>query len=79
MSSRPGSVTLPGLLDVDLWLTILLFVLIAVTLFYFLERHGELRRSPALAEPEPARPIEPTPELAAVPVWSLSDAETSAE
>jgi hypothetical protein len=32
------------LLNVDLWGSILLFVLIAMTMFYFLERHGELRR-----------------------------------
>ncbi len=39
-----GSVTLPDVLGIDLWLTITLFVLICVTLFYFLERHGELRK-----------------------------------
>jgi hypothetical protein len=39
-----GDTTLPALLNVDLWGSILLFVLIAVTMFYFLERHGELRR-----------------------------------
>ncbi len=61
-----GSVTLPGLLDIDLWLTILLFVLMTVTLFYFLERHGELRHGPPLADSEPARPVEPAPELTPV-------------
>lgn len=39
-----GDTTLPALLNVDLWLTILFFVLMAVTMFYFLERHGQLRR-----------------------------------
>jgi hypothetical protein len=39
-----GATILPTALDVNLWLTILLFVLIALTLFYFLERHGELRQ-----------------------------------
>ena len=39
-----GATILPTALDVNLWLTILLFVLVALTLFYFLERHGELRR-----------------------------------
>ena len=39
-----GSMILPQALNVDLWLTVLLFVLVALTLFYFLERHGELRK-----------------------------------
>jgi uncharacterized protein len=39
-----GSVILPQALDVNLWLSVLFFVLVAVTLFYFLERHGELRK-----------------------------------
>jgi hypothetical protein len=39
-----GSVILPQTLDINLWLTVLLFVLVALTLFYFLERHGELRK-----------------------------------
>jgi len=39
-----GSMILPQALNVNLWLTVLLFVLAAVTLFYFLERHGELRK-----------------------------------
>lgn len=39
-----GSTILPEALNVDLWLSILLFVLIALTLFYFLERKGELRK-----------------------------------
>ena len=34
----------PSALNVDLWLTVLFFVLIAMTMFYFLERHGELRK-----------------------------------
>ena len=38
-----GSMILPQALDVNLWMSILLFVLIALTLFYFLEKHGELR------------------------------------
>ncbi len=42
-----GSTTLPALLDVSLWLSILLFVLIALTLFYFLERSGAVRRDRA--------------------------------
>ncbi len=39
-----GSAILPTALDVNLWLSILLFVLIAVTLFYFLEKFGALRK-----------------------------------
>jgi len=39
-----GSTTLPTVLDVDLWGSVLFFVLVALTLFYFLERHGQLRR-----------------------------------
>ena len=39
-----GSTTLPTTLEVDLWPTILLFVLITLTLSYFLERHGDLRK-----------------------------------
>jgi len=39
-----GSMILPTALDVNLWLSILLFVLIAVTLFYFLEKFGQLRK-----------------------------------
>ena len=39
-----GATILPTALDVNLWLTVLLFVLIALTMFYFLERHGELRK-----------------------------------
>ena len=39
-----GGIVLPSLLNVDLWLTVLFFVIVAVTLFYFLERHGELRK-----------------------------------
>ena len=39
-----GSTILPTSLDVDLWMSILLFVLIAVTLFYFLEKFGALRK-----------------------------------
>ncbi|MBI5302499.1 MAG: hypothetical protein HY868_10200 [Chloroflexi bacterium] len=42
-----GSTILPTALDVNLWLSILLFVLIAVTLFYFLEKFGQLRRDKA--------------------------------
>ncbi len=42
-----GSTTLPALLDVSLWLSILLFVLTALTLFYFLERSGAVRRDRA--------------------------------
>jgi hypothetical protein len=81
-----GSVTLPGILNVDLWLTILLFVLISVTLFYFLERHGELRHGPPLPEPEPetepTQPVEPAPDLVAagvVPAGQPAEGETSAE
>ena len=39
-----GSPILPDVFNINLWLTILLFVLISLTLFYFLERHGELRK-----------------------------------
>ncbi len=39
-----GSTILPQALNVDLWLTVLFFVLFAVTLFYFLERFGQLRK-----------------------------------
>jgi hypothetical protein len=39
-----GATILPTALDVNLWLTVLLFVLIALTMFYFLGRHGELRK-----------------------------------
>ncbi len=44
-----GSTILPAVFDVNLWLTILFFVLITLTLSYFLERHGELRKD--LANP----------------------------
>ncbi len=39
-----GATMLPAVFDVNLWLSITFFVLFALTLFYFLERHGELRR-----------------------------------
>lgn len=39
-----GSTILPQALNVDLWLTVLFFVLVTATLFYFLERHGDLRK-----------------------------------
>lgn len=39
-----GSTMLPTALEVNLWLSILLFVLMALTLFYFLEKFGPLRR-----------------------------------
>lgn len=39
-----GSTILPTALDVNLWLSILFFVLMAVTLFYFLEKFGPLRK-----------------------------------
>ncbi|MBI5029899.1 MAG: hypothetical protein HZB51_05180 [Chloroflexi bacterium] len=39
-----GSIILPTALDVNLWLSILLFVLVALTLFYFLEKFGPLRK-----------------------------------
>ena len=39
-----GSTILPSTLSVDLWLTVLFFAVVVLTLFYFLERHGELRR-----------------------------------
>jgi len=42
-----GSTILPAEFHVDLWLTIGLFALIALTLFYFLQRHGELRKDKA--------------------------------
>ena len=72
-----GSVTLPGALGIDLWLTILLFVLIAVTLFYFLERHGELRKSLPLLEPEQARPVEAASELVAVGSQAVGDSQAN--
>ncbi|MHB9092129.1 MAG: hypothetical protein ACYC7H_12000 [Chloroflexota bacterium] len=39
-----GSTTLPAALEIDLWPSILLFLLVTLALTYFLERHGELRR-----------------------------------
>jgi uncharacterized protein len=39
-----GSTTLPAALGVNLWLSILLFVLIALTLLYYLERSGARRK-----------------------------------
>jgi hypothetical protein len=39
-----GSATLPAWLDVNLWLSILLFVLMTLTLFYFLEKSGASRK-----------------------------------
>jgi hypothetical protein len=39
-----GSTSLPTALDVNLWLSVLLFVLMALTLFYFLEKFGPLRK-----------------------------------
>jgi uncharacterized protein len=39
-----GATILPTVFDVNLWLSIGFFVLFALTLFYFLERHGELRK-----------------------------------
>ncbi len=39
-----GSTILPQALNVNLWLTILFFVLAAGTLFYFMERYGQLRK-----------------------------------
>ncbi len=42
-----GSTILPQALNVNLWLTILFFVLVSFTLFYFLERFGQLRKDKA--------------------------------
>lgn len=39
-----GATILPTALDLNLWLSILLFVLMTVTLFYFLEKFGQLRK-----------------------------------
>jgi len=39
-----GSTILPTSLGVDLWLSILFFVLMALTMFYFLEKFGPLRK-----------------------------------
>jgi hypothetical protein len=39
-----GSTILPTALDVDLWLSVLFFVLMALTMFYFLEKFGPLRK-----------------------------------
>ena len=47
-----GSATLPTWLDVNLWLSILLFVLMTLTLFYFLEKSGASRKD-KLKESEP--------------------------
>lgn len=43
-----GSTILPTALDVNLWLSILLFVLMALTMFYFLEKFGPLRKDKAV-------------------------------
>jgi hypothetical protein len=42
-----GGTMLPTALNVDLWMSVLFFVLIAVTLFYFLEKFGPLRKDKA--------------------------------
>ncbi len=39
-----GHIILPNVLDVNLWLSILFFVLVTVTLFYVLEKFGQLRK-----------------------------------
>ena len=39
-----GATILPTVFDVSLWMSIGFFVLVTLTLFYFLERHGELRK-----------------------------------
>ncbi len=39
-----GGTTLPAVFNISLWLTILLFVLITVTLFYFLDKSRSLRK-----------------------------------
>ena len=39
-----GCTIFPTALNVNVWLTVGFFVLVALTLFYFLERHGELRK-----------------------------------
>lgn len=39
-----GNTILPQWLEINLWLTIAFFVLITLTFFYFLERHGDLRK-----------------------------------
>lgn len=39
-----GNTIVPTLFNVELWLTILFFALMALTMFYFLERHGNLRK-----------------------------------
>lgn len=52
-----GSATLPAWLDINLWLTIFLFVLMTVTLFYFLEKSGASRKD-KIKETEPLnRPV----------------------
>ncbi len=43
-----GSTILPQVLNVNLWLTVLFFVLMSVTLFYFLEKFGRLRKDKAM-------------------------------
>jgi hypothetical protein len=42
-----GATILPTVFDVNLWLSITFFVVVTLTLFYFLERHGELRKDKA--------------------------------
>lgn len=42
-----GSTILPTALYVDLWMSVMLFGLMALTLFYFLEKFGALRKDKA--------------------------------
>ena len=42
--ANAGAVTLPGLLDLNTWLTIFLFVEMCLFLFWTLEKVGRLRR-----------------------------------
>lgn len=49
--ANAGAVTLPGLLDLNTWLTVFLFVEMCLFLFWVLERVGQLRKDKAV-EPE---------------------------
>ena len=42
-----GATILPTVFDVNLWLSITFFIVVTLTLFYFLERHGEVRKDKA--------------------------------
>ncbi len=52
-----GSASLPTWLDVNLWLSILLFVLMTLTLFYFLEKSGASRKDKLKESDSPNREV----------------------